>query len=196
MGVTFMDAMQTAGALAFDVDPSMVKVQITEYVADRRLSIDLKSAMHRRLAVVNIKAIYTISIPSSEVAQVEAVEARLTSIASSTSETNPLKQEISTQMSALPAVSAVSVKAISTPNLSNASSTPALLSSPACGAHVCALESSFDNNCDVSADVDTDDTSDLSANVDSDDTRGRTDGDASGNAYVKADVRFDATADL
>merc|ERR1711988_1285422 len=106
----------------------MVKVQITEYVADRRLSIDLKSAMHRRLAVVNIKAIYTISIPSSEAAQVAAVEARMTSIASSTSETNPLKQEISTQMSALPAVSAVSVQAISNPILSNASSTPAPLS--------------------------------------------------------------------
>merc|ERR1712048_30156 len=131
MGVTFMDAMQTAGALAFDVDPSMVKVQITEYVADRRLNIDLKSAMHRRLAVLNVKAIYSISIPPSEAAQVEAVEARMTSIASSTNKTNPLKQEISTQMSALPAVPSVSVKAISTPNLSNASSTPALLSSPA-----------------------------------------------------------------
>merc|ERR1711953_686935 len=115
--------------MGFDVDPSMVKVQITEDVARRRLNI--KTAMHRRLAVVNVKAIYTISIPPSEVAQVEDVEARMTSIASSTSETNPLKQEISTQMSSLPAVSAVTVQAISAPILSNASSTPALLSSPA-----------------------------------------------------------------
>merc|ERR1712048_185174 len=129
--VAFMDAMQTAGALAFDVDPSMVKVQITEDVARRRLRVDVRSSMHRRLAVVNVKTIYTISIPPSEVAQVEAVEARMTSIASSTGETNPLKQEISTQMSSLPAVSAVTVEAISAPNLSNASSTPALLSSPA-----------------------------------------------------------------
>merc|ERR1712048_1053968 len=122
--VAFMDAMQTAGALAFDVDPSMVKVQITEDVARRRLRVDVRSSMHRRLAVVNVKTIYTISIPPSEVAQVEAVEARMTSIASSTGETNPLKQEISTQMSSLPAVSAVTVEAISAPNLSNASSTP------------------------------------------------------------------------
>merc|ERR1712048_1440360 len=129
--VAFMDAMQTAGALAFDVDPSMVKVQITEDVARRRLKVDVRSSMHRRLAVLNVKTIYTISIPPSEVAHVEVVEARMTSIASSTGETNPLKQEISTQMSSLPAVSAVTVEAISAPNLSLTATTPALLSSPA-----------------------------------------------------------------